>query len=74
MLLKDCLGSVDLSTRAKRRRAASLAVCLLKRIRLAEEESMGRIPANLQGCEAYSNADLSVDAIIDAVAALEDAY
>ena len=68
------LNAIDLSTRAKRRCAAALAIDFLERIRLAEEASLGRFPANLQDGDAYTNAEYSLEVITDAIVCFGDAY
>ena len=72
--MKSCLDSIDVSTRGKRRKAMELAVELLEKIRHAEERYMERIPLNLRSGDAYFSADYSVDAILDAIISLFDAY
>lgn len=72
--IKVITGSLDVSTRGKRRKAMSLVIVMLEKIRNAEEEYMLRMPLNFQLGEAYSAADQSVDAIIEAVDYLSDAY
>jgi hypothetical protein len=72
--IKVITGSLDVSTRGKRRNAMSLVILMLEKIRNAEEEYMLRMPLNLQSGEAYAAADQSVDAIIEAVDYLSDAY
>jgi hypothetical protein len=47
---------------------------LLREIREAEEGYLESMPANLQSGDAYAASDESIDAIIDAVSYLEDAY
>jgi len=72
--MKSCLDPIDVSTRAKRRKAMELAIELLEKIRHAEERYMERIPLNLRSGAAYFSADYSVDAIIDAIISLIGAY
>jgi len=72
--MKSCLDSIDVSTRGKRRKAMELAVELLEKIRYAEEQYMERIPLNLRSGDAYFSADYSVDALLDAINRLFDAY
>jgi len=72
--LESLLDSVDVSTRAKRSKAMALVIELLEKIRHAEERYMGRIPLNLQSGSAYSDAEYSVDIIIDAIDELLNAY
>jgi len=72
--MKPAIGHVDVSTRARRRKAVANIIILLKEIREAEETRMVKTPLNLQSGDAYAAADESVDAIIDAVSYLEGAY
>lgn len=71
---KAVFGAMDISTRPKRRRAVSLIISQLSRIRNAESEYMERIPVNLQNGDAYAAADDSVDLLTDAIIYLMDAY
>jgi len=72
--MKSVIASIDVSTRGKRRKAMSGIIDLLKVIREAEENHMAKMPVNLQSGDAYALADESIDAIIEAVSYLEDAY
>ena len=74
MSTKDLLNSFDVSSRSKRRKATALVIGLLELIRAAEEAYICRVPENLQAGDAFANAELSLDAIIDAIAGLADAY
>jgi len=74
MSTPDPIMSLDLSTRSKRRKATALAINLLEHIRIAEEASIDKFPCNLQNGDAFTNAEESLDIIIDAIAALGDAY
>jgi hypothetical protein len=74
MATHDFIHSIDVSTRSKRRKAASSAVALLERILAAEEAYLKRIPENLQGGDAYASAEDSIEAVMDAIAGLSDAY
>ena len=67
-------GSVDITLRPKRRRAVSLIITELSRIRNEEESYMERIPMNMQGGDAYAAADNSVDLLTDAIISLMEAY
>jgi len=67
-------GNVDISTRPKRRRAVSLIITELSRIRYAEENYMEKIPFNMRDGDAYAAADYSVDMITDAIITLMDSY
>ena len=72
--MKSILDSIDVSTRRKRRKAMTLVIELLEKIRHAEEQYMERMPINLQSGGAYTAADESVDAIIEAIIGLLNAY
>ena len=72
--IKSFLDSIDVSTRGKRRKAMSLVIELLEKIRNAEEQYLKRIPLNLRSGGAYYEADYSVDAIIDAIIDLWDTF
>ena len=74
MTAKNILLSADVSTRSKRRQLVSLVICLLDRIRLAEEVNLERFPLSLRDSEAFFNAEESLDAITDAIVGLSDAY
>ncbi len=67
-------GTMDISTRPKRRRAVSLIITQLSRIRQAESDYLERIPQNMTGGDAYAAADESVDLLTDAIVYLMDAY
>jgi hypothetical protein len=67
-------GAVDISTRPKRRRAVSLIITQLSRIRQAESDYMERIPQSMTGGDAYAAAEDSVDLVTDAICYLLDAY
>ena len=74
-MLKSAFQAVDLSSRSKRRKAVTLVVDLLERIRMAEVAYMERIPENLHGSDAYDNADCAIgllDEAIDSVNAVYD--
>ena len=72
--IKNAFDATDLSSRGKRRKAAALAIRLLERIRAAEEAYMNRIPENLQGSEAYENADCSIGMLDEAIDAVSSVY
>ncbi|MCL2509564.1 MAG: glycosyltransferase [Methanomassiliicoccaceae archaeon] len=61
------LGTLDISTRPKRRRAVASIIRALGRIHHEEFKYMGRIPFNLQGGDAYSAADESLDYLVEAM-------
>jgi len=67
-------NTIDISTRPKRRRAVSLIIDVLMRIRNAEIAYMERIPENFQLCDAYAAADESIDTLTYALDLLSDAY
>jgi hypothetical protein len=67
-------STVDISTRPKRRRAVSLIITELSRIRSAEEAYMERIPFNMCDGDAHAAADNSIDLLTDAVLSLMEAY
>jgi hypothetical protein len=67
-------GSLDVSSRGKRRKAVELVIYTLGLVRAAEEHYLDRIPLNLQGGDAYSASENSIDSIFDAVDILSDAY
>jgi hypothetical protein len=70
----SAFGALDISTRPKRRRAVSLIITLLSRIRQAESDYLERIPPNLTGGDAHAAADDSIDLVTDAIVNLMDAY
>ena len=70
----DTLSSLDISTRPKRRRAVALIIDALGQIHYEEDAYMNRIPLNLQGGDAYDNADDSISYLTDAINALYEAY
>jgi len=72
--LKTAFDAIDLSSKNKRRKAAALAACFLERIRAAEQTYMERIPENLQGSEAYGNADCSIGLLDEAIDAVNSIY
>ena len=74
MITVDAIKSVDVSTRAKRKKAACLALALLEHIHAAEEAVLGNVPPNLQGGAVYANAECSAETILDAIMGLMDAY
>ena len=70
----DFIGSIDLSTRRKRRAATKLAAHLVGLIHLEESNYMERIPLNLQDSAVYDAADEAVDWLAEALSALDYAY
>jgi hypothetical protein len=64
--IKVIPGCLDVSTRGKRRKATALIIEMLEKIKVAEEGYMSRIPPNLLSGEACSEANDSIDAIIEA--------
>ena len=71
---RSLLDSIELSTRRRRRDAVKLAMDLVAGIHLAESGYMERIPANLQGGDAYQAAEQALDYLVEAIDALEAAY
>ena len=74
MKKSDLLASIDVSTRRKRKAAASLAFDLLQRICYAEKEYLKRIPLHLHGSDAYNAADYTVETLTAALVTLCDAF
>jgi hypothetical protein len=68
------IDSIDLSTRKKRRQAASLAAHFLGLIHLQELEYQDRIPPNLQSGDAYAAADETIEMLLAAMDYLMSAY
>ena len=68
------IASVDVSSRRKRRAATALAIGLLGKIHLAEEDYLSRIPLNLHGSAAYAAAEDTIDSLIDAILTLDCAF
>ena len=66
--------SLDLSSRHKRRETTKLAVKLVGMIHLAEYNYMERIPVNLKESDAYYAAEETIDYLLDAINALENAF
>ena len=73
-LLKLMTDSLELETRAKRRKSVIMVVQMLEEIRFAEEANMVNFPLNLRNSGAYENANFSHDIIIDAICILLTAY
>jgi hypothetical protein len=67
-------GSVDISTRPKRRRVVSLIITELSHIRNEEERYLERIPSNMHTGDAYAAAEDSVDMMTNAIVNLIEAY
>ena len=72
--LQTVFDELDLSSRAKRRKATALAACLLERIRAAEGAYMGRFPENLQASDAYESAEQSAGLLDEAIDAVNSVY
>ena len=68
-----CFGTLDISTRPKRRRAVSLIIKELGLIHLEEFAYLERIPENMQGGDAYAAADYSLDMLVEAINFPEEA-
>jgi hypothetical protein len=64
----------SVATRKERRMAIRRIMIELEAVRDAEERYMDNIPGNLQGGAAYEAADEAVEAIGQAMAALEEAF
>jgi len=71
---KSILGSHDISTRVKRRKAVEFIIAELKFIRKAEDDYLHRIPINLQDSDAYTAADICVETLDEAINILSDAF
>jgi len=67
-------GSLDISTRPKRRHAVALIVTELIQIRQKENNYVQHMPANLQGSEAAAAAEDSIDLLTDAINILLESY
>lgn len=65
---------IDVSTRSKRRKALSIAIDLLEKIRIAEEAYFDRIPINFHSGDAYAATECSIDILIDAISTLLSVY
>lgn len=74
MFSKNTIESIDLSTRAKRRKVTSLVVEVLDNVKTFEESVLARTPENLQNADAYQKTEISAEAIGDAIDILIDAY
>ena len=68
------INQIDLSSRAKRRKAVNIASCLLERVRFAEEANIDNFPLNFRDSQAFANAEDSWDLLIDAISSLYDIY
>ena len=68
------IASIDVSSRRKRRAATALAIDLLEKIRLAEEQYQSNIPLNLHESAAYAAAEDTIDSLIDAILTLDCAF
>jgi hypothetical protein len=73
-MLKSALDTLDLSSKAKRRKAAALVSSLLERLRSAEEAYMERIPESLQASDAYDNADNAIALLEEAIDLVSSVY
>ena len=74
MKSSSIVAAIDVSTRRKRRAATALAIDLLGKIHLAEEDYVSRIPLNLHGSDAYAAAEDTIDSLIDAILILDCAF
>jgi hypothetical protein len=68
------VNQIDLSSRDKRRKAVALAASLLDRIRAAEQANLDNFPLAFRDSDAFANAELSLDALTDAIVPLGDIY
>jgi len=68
------INQIDLSSRAKRRKAVELVSLLLDRVRLAEETNIDNFPLNFRDSQAFANAEDSWDLLMDAISSLYDIY
>jgi len=68
------INQIDLSSRAKRRKAVELVSLLLERVRFAEEANIDNFPLNFRDSDAFINAENSCDAIFEALCSLTDIY
>jgi len=73
-VISRAIGAINVSSRAKRMQAISIAINLLEKIRAAEEENIDRFPVNLRFGYAFAKAGDSLDFITDAIIDLKDAY
>lgn len=71
---KDFIWSIDVSSRAKREQAASLAIDLLKYINSAEEAFLMLMPLNMWDSDTYKIAEHSSECLTEAVGQLIEAY
>jgi hypothetical protein len=65
---------LDVSTRAKRRKALNIVLLELERIRAAEDHYLSHMPLNLHDSKTYCSADYTVDLLTDAIITLGDAF
>jgi len=72
--LKAAFVSADLSSRGKRRKAVTLVIGLLERIRAAEQSLIARMPLNLQSSDAYDIAEYFIDALDEAIDVISSVY
>ena len=73
----DCAGRREkdaLTSRNGRRKRVNALIQALEQIKSAEERYMDAIPENLTGSIRYDNAEVSVNALEEAIAALAEAY
>ena len=71
---RSFIAAIDVSTRRKRRAATALAIDLLGKIHLAEEDYVSKIPPNLHGSAAYAAAEDTIDSLVDAILTLDCAF
>ena len=72
--IKESLALADLSSRGKRRKAITLVIGLLERIRAEEQCFIVKMPLNLQGSDAYETAEYSIDMLDEAIDVVSSVY
>ena len=74
MSYEHFFDSLDLDSRAKRKRAVNLVISLLTRVKQAEDDNLSHFPENFQNSDAFYNAEGSLDYLIDAIDVLSYTY
>lgn len=74
MKTKVILGSIDVTSRRKRKAAVSIALHILEEVRIAEEAYLERVPLNLQGGDAYAITEEVIDILTDSIITLMSVY
>ena len=72
--ITKAISTIDVSSCIKRMQACFIAIDLLERIRVAEEENIDRFPVSLRFGYAFAKAGDSLELITDAIFGLRDAY